>query len=60
MANVIISPECGRPADRQVPVGDYELPLRSAEVVQEGADVTVVVRAGARSADVTAVTEGAD
>ena len=41
-------------------MGDYELPLRSAEVVQEGADVTVVGRAGARSADVTAVTEGAD
>jgi 2-oxoisovalerate dehydrogenase E1 component beta subunit len=31
-----------RAAVEQVPVGDYELPLRRAEVLREGSDVTVI------------------
>lgn len=31
-----------RSAVEQVPVGDYQLPLSSAEVLQEGTDVTIV------------------
>lgn len=31
-----------RASVEQVPVGDYQLPLSSAEILQEGSDVTIV------------------